>query len=137
VDDIANVIDTDLTNRALIRVPVAVGSGFITATNTDPTVSPYLGPHRVGVVVETPRAGPAPNQIQNTEIRTLLGGVQVERSGDVGSDDITILGFAGDPTQMILDFETNEDFDAAQIRFTNLVGTQSDLFVYSICVGEP
>jgi hypothetical protein len=55
----------------------------------------------------------------------------------VGSDNVEILGFAGSASRVILDFETTEDFDAAQIRFTNAVGTQANLEVYAICVGDP
>ena len=66
-----------------------------------------------------------------------LGGVQQESSADVGSGNVKTLGVAGQPTKLILDFPTSESFDAARIRFTNLVGTQPSLDVYAICVGEP
>jgi hypothetical protein len=133
----ANVIDQNLSNAARITVPVTTGSGFITATNTDVTVAPYIGAKRVGVVVENPGAGLVVNLVQNTAIITYLAGAQAESSEDVGSGNVQTLGVAGQPNKIILDFPTTENFDAARISFSNTAGTQSALDVYAICVGEP
>ncbi len=132
-----NVIDVNLNNAARITVPVTTGNGFITATNTDITVAPYIGAKRVGVVVENPGAGLVVNLVQNTSIVTYLAGVQAESSDDVGSGNVQTLGVAGQPNKLILDFPTTEDFDAARISFSNTAGTQSALDVFAICVGEP
>jgi len=132
-----NVIDVNLNSAGRITVPVTTGSGFITAINTDVSVAPYVGAKRVGVVVENPGAGLVVNLIQNTAIITYLGGVQAESSEDVGSGNVQTLGVAGQPSKLILDFPTTENFDTARISFTNAVGTQSALDVYAICVGEP
>jgi hypothetical protein len=132
-----NVIDVNLNNAARITVPVTTGAGFITATNTDVTVAPYVGAKRVGIVVENPGAGLVVNLIQNTAVITYLGGAQQESSDDVGSGNVQTLGVAGQPSKLILDFPTTENFDAARISFSNTAGTQSALDVYAICVGEP
>ena len=60
-----------------------------------------------------------------------------ESSEDVGSGNVQTLGVAGQPSKLILDFPTTENFDAARISFSNTAGTQSALDVYAICVGEP
>jgi len=132
-----NVIDENLDNSGRITIPVATGSGFINATNTDPAVAPYVGPKRVGVVVERPSSGLVVNLIQNVTINTYSMGSQAESSADVGAGTVVPIGVAGQPNRIILDFETTETFDAAEIRFSNTVGLQQALDVYAICVGEP